>query len=125
MIQAGLTRLEASSLNQQLKKRHSFDKPSKRVDSFESEAMTPRNQDIQRFLNDDRISIVSDRLEDQRVVENELVSHRFLLNSVSATYLKLVDFTGIRIGEITFRKILKLFPNIKSRERKHMTAVCR
>ena len=125
MVQAGLTQAEASSLNWQLKKRHSLEKPSKRSGSFESEAMQSRNQDILRFLNDDRISIVSDRLEDQRLVENELVSHRFLLNSVSATYLKLVDFTGIRIGETTFRKILRLFPNIKTRERKHMTAVCR
>ena len=124
-MRAGYSQTEASSINQTLKKRHAIQKPGLRSDSFESALMQPRKEDIGRFLDDDRITIVSDRREDQRLVGNERVSHRFLRFSVRITHLKLIDFTGIRIGETTFRKILKSFPQIKTRERKHMTAVCR
>ena len=97
-----------------------------RSDSHKSPEQADRNQTVSRFLEEDFISTVSDRSEDQRQVAGERVSLRFLNQSVQATHQKLWEHTGLLTSEATFRKILLLNKNIKTGgKRKRKTACCR
>ena len=100
-------------------------KKETRNDCFKSAEMTLRNQTVERFLTEDFISTVSDRADDQRVVNGERVTLHFLDRSVEATYQLLFDYTGIRISQSLFRKVLTLCKHVKQGgKRQRRTAQC-
>ena len=103
-----------------------FKKTETRKDSFKSPNQTERNAVVERFLSEDYISTVSDRSEDQRMVNGERESLRFLDRSVKACYQLLLESTGVVMSEATFRKILALNKHVKKGgKRKRRTAACR
>ena len=103
-----------------------FNKTEIRKDSFKSPNQSGRNAVVERFLSEDYISTVSDRSEDQRIVNGERESLRFLDRSVKACYQLLAESTGVVMSETTFRKVLALNKHVKKGgQRKRRTAACR
>ena len=103
-----------------------FTKTEIRTDSFKSPNQSDRNAVVERFLSEDFISTVSDRSEDQRMVNGERESLRFLDRSVKGSYQLLSESTGVVMSETTFRKILALNKHVKKGgKRKRRTAACR
>ena len=89
--------------------------------------MHERNLIIKRALEMDTISTLSDRYHDQRIVDGQPVTLRFLNQSIVATHVRVQEETGLTISESTFRTVLNLPLNkhIKTGRRERKTAVCR
>ena len=122
---AGFTDPQAKNLLLRMKETQ-FVKTESRKDSYKSSNMTERNEVVERFLVEDYISTVSDRAEDQRLINRERESLYFLDRSVKGTYQLLAEKTGLVMSESTFRKILTLNKHIKKGgKRKRRTAACR
>ena len=122
---AGFTDLQAKNLKQNMKENR-FTKTETRKNSYKSPHMTERNAVVERFLMEDCISTVSDRSEDQRLVNGERESLYFLDRSVKATHQLLAEKTGVVMSETTFRKVLSLNKHVKKGgRRKRRTAACR
>ena len=68
--------------------------------------------------------LIKDRSEDQRKVDGERVSLRFLSQSVKATQQKLWENTELVISEATFRKILLLSKHIKTYGKQNIKPAC-
>ena len=121
----GFTDNQAKSLLVRMKDSQ-FTKAEIRKDSYKSVNQSERNTVVERFLSEDYISTVSDRSEDQRIVNGERESLRFLDRSVKASYQLLSESTGVVISETTFRKLLAINKHVKKGgQRKRRTAACR
>lgn len=121
---AGYTDNQAKRLLQQLGKRQ-FPEKKVRADSYKSPAQTHRNNLVTQFLEEDFISTVSDRYDDQRLIDGQHVSLRFLNHSIQATHQLLTETTGLVISESVFRQILVMNKHVKTNARQRKTAVCR
>ena len=122
---AGFTDSQAKSMLERMKDGR-FKKTEIRKDSFKSQNQRERNEVVERFLVEDFISTVSDRSEDQRIVNGQRESLHFLDRSVKGTYQLLSESTGVVMSEATFRKVLALNKHIKKGgKRKRRTAACR
>ena len=84
-----------------------------------------RNQMVTQFLEEDFISTVSDRSLDQRLIDGQQETLRFLNQSIQATHQLLGETTGIVISESVFRQLLVKNKHIKTNSRQRKTAVCR
>lgn len=124
MRDAGYTDNQAKKLLQRLGKRE-FPERKVRADSYKSPAMRNRNEMVTQFLEEDIISTVSDRFDDQRVMDGQQVTLRFLNHSVQVTHQLLTERTGIVISESVFRQLLIQNKHIKTNARQRKTAVCR
>ena len=121
---AGYSDIQAKSLLQRLSKRV-FPEQKVRADSFKSPARTHRNDMVTQFLEEDFVSTVSDRFSDQRLINGERVTLRFLNHSIQATHQLLSERTGIVLSESVFRQLLVKNKHIKTNARQRKTAVCR
>ena len=121
---AGYTDSQARGLLERLGKRE-FPEKKVRADSFKSPARTHRNEMITQFLEEDFVSTVSDRFSDQRLINGDRVTLRFLNQSIQATHQLLSERTGIVLSESVFRQVLVKNKHIKTNSRQRKTAVCR
>ena len=124
MRDAGYSDNQARNLLDRLGKRE-FPERKVRADSHKSPAQMQRNEMVTQFLEEDFISTVSDRTSDQRVMDGQHVTLRFLNHSVQATHQLLSQMTGISLSESVFRQLLVKNKHIKTGARQRKTAVCR
>ena len=80
---------------------------------------------VTQFLEEDFVSTVSNRFSDQRMIDGQHVTLRFLNHSIQATHQLLGERTGITISESVFRQLLIKNKHIKTNARQRKTAVCR
>ena len=121
---AGYSDLQARKLLERLGDRE-FPEKKVRADSHKNPAQTQRNDMVTQFLEEDSISTVSDRTSDQRLMDGQHVTLRFLNFSVQATHQLLSEMTGIMLSESVFRQLLVKNKHIKTTSRQRKTAVCR
>ena len=121
---AGYTDTQARNLLERLKSQ-AFPQKTVRADSYKSPEQENRNKMVTKFLEEDFVSTVSDRTEDQRMINEERVTLRFLNQSVSATHEMLFETTGLKMSESVFRNVLIQNKHIKTGSRKRKTACCR
>ena len=125
MRDAGYTDNQAKSLITRLKKGREFPVKKTRADSYKSPKQSQRNAIVAQFLEEDHISTVSDRSDDQRIVDGQHVTLRFLQRSIRATHELLSEQTGLVISESMFRKLLVKNKHIKHGRRERKTACCK
>ena len=122
---AGYSDLQAKSLIERLKKDPEFPEKKTRADSYKSPKQSERNMIVAQFLEEDHVSTVSDRESDQRIVDGQLVTLRFLERSIQATHELLKEQTGLVISESVFRQLLVKNKHIKHGRRERKTACCK
>ena len=121
---AGYEDVQAKNLLVRLGNRE-FPEKKVRADSHKNPAQMQRNDMVAQFFEEDFISTVSDRTSDQRLIDGQHVTLRFLNHSVQATHRLLSEMTGITLSESVFRQLLVKNKHIKTSARQRKTAVCR
>ena len=121
---AGYSDNQAKHLLNRLSRRET-PKGKTRADSHKSPNQAVRNQMVTQFLEEDFVSTVSDRAPDQRLIDGQRETLRFLNQSIQATHQLLSETTGIVISESVFRQLLVKNKHIKTNSRQRKTAVCR
>ena len=122
---AGYSDTSAYNLLERLRKNPEFPEKKTRADSYKSPKQSERNMIVAQFLEEDHVSTVSDRASDQRIVDGQLVTLRFLERSIKATHELLSDQTGLVISESVFRQLLVKNKHIKHGRRERKTACCK
>ena len=121
---AGYSDVQAMNLLRRLKDQV-FPEKKTRADSYKCPKQSQRNTIVAQFLEEDHISTVSDRASDQRIVDGQHVTLRFLQRSIRATHELLSEQTGLVISESIFRKLLVQNKHIKHGRRERKTACCK
>ena len=121
---AGYSDVQAKSLMRRLKD-NEFPEKKTHAHSYKSPKQSQRNTIVAQFLEEDHISTVSDRASDQRIVDGQHVTLRFLQRSIRATHELLSEQTGVVVSESIFRKLLIQNKHIKHGRRERKTACCK
>ena len=125
LMKLGLTEKQSYNKVQRMKSR----KTSEAVPMRSHNILAPKNVEkrtnLERFLNDDRISTVSDRTGDVLTINGVEERLRFLNQSVLASFLKYKFETNDAMSESVFRKELLRLRYIKTNRRERLTALCR